>query len=97
MMACRIIVSAQVPVPFLWTLDFGFGNLIWDLGGHGLGLDNQKFVLWLMALDLLIHVLMTCLETSILKRERRFVGSFLFLLGAFFKASTGMPHFMPII
>ena len=89
-------MSALVPVPFLWTLGFGFGTLIWDLG-HGLVLDNQKFVLWLMALDLLIHVLMTCLDTSILKWERRFVGSFLFLLGAFFKASVGMPHFMPII
>ena len=22
---CRIILSAQVPVPFLWTLDFGLG------------------------------------------------------------------------
>ena len=24
--ACRIIVSAPVPVPFLWTLDLGFGT-----------------------------------------------------------------------
>ena len=30
--ACKIIVSAPVPVPFLWTLDLGFGT--------GLGLDN---------------------------------------------------------
>ena len=30
--ACRIIVSAPVPVPFLWTLDFGFGT--------GLGFDK---------------------------------------------------------
>ena len=29
-MACRIIVSA--PVPFLWTLDFGFETLDLDLG-----------------------------------------------------------------
>ena len=29
--ACRIILSAPVPVPFLWTLDFGFGTWIWDL------------------------------------------------------------------
>ena len=29
--ACRIIVSAQVPDPFLWTLDLGFGTWIWDL------------------------------------------------------------------
>ena len=28
--ACRIIVSAPVPVPFLWTLDFGFGTWICD-------------------------------------------------------------------
>ena len=27
--ACRIIISA--PVPFLRTLDFGFGTWIWDL------------------------------------------------------------------
>ena len=45
-MACRIIVSALVPVPFLWTLDLGFGTGIWnlDLGlgfGTGLGLDNK--------------------------------------------------------
>ena len=32
----RIILSAPVPVPFLWTLDLGFGNLIWNLD---LGLD----------------------------------------------------------
>ena len=36
--ACRIIVSAPVPVPFLWTLDFGleFRTWIFDLD---LGLD----------------------------------------------------------
>ena len=33
----RIIVSAPVPVPFLWTLDFRVWTWIWDLG---LGLDN---------------------------------------------------------
>ena len=48
--ACRIIVSAPVPFPFLWTLDFrlldldlglGIGTWNWDLGlGLGLGLDN---------------------------------------------------------
>ena len=27
----RIIVSAPVPVPFLWNLDLGFGTWIWDL------------------------------------------------------------------
>ena len=32
MVACRIIASAPVPVPFLWTLDFGFKTWIWDLG-----------------------------------------------------------------
>ena len=45
--ACRIIVSAPVPVPFLLTLDFGFGTCIWDLGlGNGLdklaNLQNAK-------------------------------------------------------
>ena len=49
-MACRIILSAPVPFPFLWTLDFrlldlelglGIGTWNWDLGlGLGLGLDN---------------------------------------------------------
>ena len=29
--AFRIIVSAPVPIPFLWTLDLGFGSWIWDL------------------------------------------------------------------
>ena len=29
---CRIIVSAPVPVSFLWTLDFGFGTSDLDLG-----------------------------------------------------------------
>ena len=36
MVACRIIVSASVPVPFLWTLNLGFVIWIWDLD---LGLD----------------------------------------------------------
>ena len=41
--ACRIIVSAPVPVPFLWTLDFGFVTLIWDLDlGLDLGLTIDK-------------------------------------------------------
>ena len=49
--ACRIILSAPVPVPFLLTLDFGFCTWIGDLDlgpgfGTGLGLDNcsQRFV-----------------------------------------------------
>ena len=29
--ACRIIVSAPVPVPFLWTLYLGFWTCIWAL------------------------------------------------------------------
>ena len=29
--ACRIIVSAPVPVPFLWTLDLGFWTWILNL------------------------------------------------------------------
>ena len=44
-MVGRIIVSAPVSVPFLWTLDFGFGTWILDLDfglgfWTGLGLDN---------------------------------------------------------
>ena len=30
-------MSDPVPVPFLWTLEFGFRTWIWDLG---LGLDS---------------------------------------------------------
>ena len=45
-LTCRIIVSAPVPVPFLWTLDLGFGTLIWDLN-LGLG-----FGTWIWDLDL---------------------------------------------
>ena len=41
-LACRIIVSAPVPAPFLWTLDFAFGTWIWD-SGLGLGNDNNVF------------------------------------------------------
>ena len=44
-MACRIILSAPVPVPFLWTLDFGlgFGTWILDLDfGLDLGLTIMK-------------------------------------------------------
>ena len=42
--ACRIIVSAPVSVPFLWTMNLGL-TWIWDLNlvlgfGTGLGLYN---------------------------------------------------------
>ena len=44
--ACRIIVSAPVLVPFLWTLDLGFETWIWDLDlGPGFGT-------WIWNLDL---------------------------------------------
>ena len=36
--ASRIIVSAPFPVPFLWTMEFGFGTWFWDLD---LGLSKQ--------------------------------------------------------
>ena len=39
-------MSAPVPVPFLWTLDFEFGNCLWDLD---LGL---AFGTWIWDLDL---------------------------------------------
>ena len=46
--ACRIILSAQVPFLFLWTLDFGLGFWSWildlDFGlgfWTGLRLDNN--------------------------------------------------------
>ena len=43
---CRIIVSAPDPVPFLWTLDFGFRTWMWDLDlGPGFGT-------WIWDLDL---------------------------------------------
>ena len=44
--ACRIILSAPVPFPFLWTLDLGFGTWIWDLD-LGLG-----FGTWIWDMDL---------------------------------------------
>ena len=44
--ACRIIVLAPVPVPFLGTLDIGFGTWILDLV-LGLG-----FGTWIWDLDL---------------------------------------------
>ena len=40
--ACRFVVSAPVPAPFLWTLDLGFGIWILDLD-FGLG-----FGTWIM-------------------------------------------------
>ena len=47
-MACRIIFSAPVPVPFLWTLDLGFGTWIWDLDlGPGFGIWIWDFDLGL--------------------------------------------------
>ena len=43
--ACRILVSAPVPVRFLWTLDFGFGTWIWDLDlGLALGLTILEHI-----------------------------------------------------
>ena len=36
MVTCGIILSAPVPVPFLWTLDLVLGF------GTGLGLDNKS-------------------------------------------------------
>ena len=53
--ACRIIVSAPVPVPFLWTLDLGFGTWIWDLD-LGLG-----FGTWIWDLDLGLDLGLTIL------------------------------------
>ena len=45
--ACKIIVSAPVPVPFLWTLDFGLGFWTWFLDlDFGLG-----FWTWILDLD----------------------------------------------
>ena len=47
--ACRIILSAPVPLLFLWTSDLGFGTWICDLDlglgfGTGLRLDNLKIL-----------------------------------------------------
>ena len=44
--AYRIIVSAPVPVPFLWTFNLEIGTCIWDLDlglgfGAVLGLDKN--------------------------------------------------------
>ena len=50
--ARRIILSAPVPVLFLWTLDFGFGTWIWDLD---LGLDLGLTILLFYQLHDLIY------------------------------------------
>ena len=43
--ACRIILSAPVPFPFLWTLDFR----IWDLDlGLGFGTGKIRLQAWVM-------------------------------------------------
>ena len=47
--ACKIIVSAPVPVPFLWTLDLGFGT--------GLGLDNLLTSLnWIQVYSIMCYL-----------------------------------------
>ena len=54
--ACRIIVSAQVPFPFLWTLDFEIGTWIWELDlGPGFGT-------WIWDLDLGLDLGLTIME-----------------------------------
>ena len=58
--ACRIIVSAPVPVPFLLTLDLGFGTRIWDLNlGPGFGTW-----IWELDLGLDLGLTITDLENS---------------------------------
>ena len=49
--ACRIILSAPVPFPFLWTS--GFGTWIWDLD---LG---PRFGIWISDLDLVLDLGLT--------------------------------------
>ena len=70
---CRIILSAPVPVPFLWTLDFRLWTWIWDLD---LGVD----------LDLGLTVFKTIIQFTIsihLKKGSRSKGSFLNLIKLF--------------
>jgi len=61
--ACRIIVFAPVPVPFLWTLDLGFWTWILDLDfglgfGTRLGLDNRMYRIYIiMSIDFNILIL----------------------------------------
>ena len=70
--ACKIIVSAPVQVPFLWTLDLGFGPWIMDLDfglgfWTGLGLDNfcSFFVYcltYVIDLDMTQNLLYYCMK-----------------------------------
>ena len=47
--ACRIILSAHVSVPFLWTSDFGLGYRTWILDLElGLSLDNSNDKIYLL-------------------------------------------------
>ena len=55
---------APVPVPFLWTLDFGFGSLIWDLD---LGLGFGTWI-WDSDLGLDLGLTIKCLGNMIRPR-----------------------------
>ena len=57
--ACRIILSAPVPVPFHWTLDLGFGTWIWDLD-LGLGFGT---CFWDLDLGLDLGLTITTMKT----------------------------------
>ena len=69
--ACRIIVSASVPFPFLWTLDFrlldvelglGIGTWNWD-SEFGLGIRTWNWDLGLglgLGLDNIVILFLWC-------------------------------------
>ena len=52
--ACRIIMSAPVPFPFLRTLDFEFGTWIWDLD---LGLDLGLTIIMTVSVVVILEYL----------------------------------------
>ena len=72
--ASRIILTAPVPFPFLWTLDFWFGTWIWDLR-LGLGLDNSRLTFLKIASAVYIFPL---LYFCVVLPEYSVVSSFLF-------------------
>ena len=72
-MACgRIIVSAPVPVPFLWTLDLGFGTWAWDLDLR-LGFGTWIWVLDLEDLDFGLDLGLTIISGSRVQLSRMYL------------------------
>ena len=57
----RIILSAPIPIPFFWTLDFGFWTWIFDLDfwlrfWTGPGLDNIYNLWYICSCDRIFYI-----------------------------------------